>query len=653
MAHHAFVAMPYGTKEEIDFNAVFQELIKPALENAGFEVFRADEEMRAGNIRTDMFQELLLADLVVADLSIDNPNVWYELGVRHALRKRGVVQITCRRDQTPFDVLTERSVRYRIARNPPAAAVPDPEYLDDDKNKLAEVAIQTINSWYGRKVSPVYHLLRYLDEPDWKSLRVEEAKEFWEQYEKWLDRIEIARRGNRPGDILVLAGEAPTRVFHIEALQKAGRALLSVGQFKLALAQYEDALAIRPRDSESRRQKCLLLGRLGKHDDSKGCAEDLINDFPDDAESWAMRGRVEKDAWVDCWRQKDGTAGDMRHEAEAESAILREAINAYATGFRKDPAHYYSGINAVTLLHLLAHLCREDTNAAVRKEMEGGVRWAVRGALERNAKDYWARISLAELEVLSGSKEAVDTAYKSAVAVADKDWFKLNSSRQQLELLQDLGFRPVEVEAGLAVLDRALSRLNPPDKMWAPRQVLLFSGHMIDAPDRAEPRFPPDKENTAAAALGAKLDELSAGPDDLALCGGACGGDLLFAEACLARGLKLEVRLAFDEPTFLQKSVAFAPGKWTERYFTVKANPHTTTLVMPEELGPLPKGTNAFARANLWQLYTSLAWGPERVRFVCLWNRKGGDGSGGTQHMYETVQKYSGRVYVIDTTTLW
>jgi hypothetical protein len=56
---------------------------------------------------------------------------------------------------------------------------------------------------------------------------------------------------------------------------------------------------------------------------------------------------------------------------------------------------------------------------------------------------------------------------------------------------------------------------------------------------------------------------------------------------------------------------------------------------------------------NLWQLYSALAWGPEKVRFMCLWNRKGGDGPGGTQHMYETVEKYSGRVYVIDTTTLW
>ena len=652
MAHHAFVAMPFGIKEDIDFNAVFRELIKPALEGAGFEVFRADEEMRAGNIRTDMFQELLLADLVVADLSIDNPNVWYELGVRHALRKRGVVQITCRRDQMPFDLFTERSVRYRTTIKS-AVAIPDPQYVEDDKKKLAEVATQTIHAWYGRKVSPVYHLLPYLDEPDWKSLRIEEAREFWEQYENWAERIEIARRGNRPGDILVLAGEAPTRVFHLEALQKAGRALLSLGQFKFALAQYEEALAIRPKDLESRRQKCLLLGRLKKHDDAKECIEDLIDEFPQDAESWAMRGRLEKDAWVDCWKQNGRSVVDMRREAEIESGILHEAINAYATGFRKDPAHYYSGINAVTLLHLLAHLSADDLKADVRAEMEGGVRWAIRGALERNPKDYWARISLAELEVLMGARQAIDAAYKNAVAVADKDWFKLNSSCQQLELLRLLGFRPEEVETAVAILDRALSRLNPPDKTWTPQQVVLFSGHMIDAPDRPEPRFPVDKEKVAAAAIAATLEKLNAGAHDVALCGGACGGDLLFAEAALERGVKLELRLAFDEPTFLQKSVSFAPGNWTERYFKVKSHPNTTILVMPEVLGELPPAANPFARLNLWQLYTSLAWGPEKVRFVCLWNRKGGDGPGGTQHMFETVQKYSGRVYVIDTTTLW
>ncbi|MGH7846834.1 MAG: TRAFs-binding domain-containing protein [Candidatus Binatia bacterium] len=648
MALHAFVAMPFGVKQGIDFNQVYESYIKPALESAGFEVFRADEEMRAGNIRTDMFQELLLADLVVADLSVDNPNVWYELGVRHALRARGVIQIQCQREHLPFDVYVDRSLRYHIKDG-----TPDPDHLDTDKKALAGFATETMASWYGRKISPVYHLLRYLKEPDWKSLRVEEAKEFWEEYDAWAMRIEIARKENRPGDILVLAEEAPTRIFRVEANRTAGKALLSLGQFSLALSQFERALALAPMDLESRRQKGLLLGRLKKHDAAKEWVEALVKEFPNDAESWALLGRVEKDGWVDVWRKEGKSVDQMRSDAAQEDGLAREAINAYATGFRKDPTHYYSGINTVTLLHVLAHLTGKDEKPDVRKEMEGGIRWAVRGALEKDAKDYWARVTVAELEVLVNTKETMEAAYRNAVAVADRDWFKLNSSRAQLLLLKDLDFRPGEVAAALQILERTLNRLTPPEARWMPRQVFLFSGHMIDAPGRPEPRFPPGQEKTAADAIAAKLSELRIAADDLAICGGSCGGDILFAEACLARGARVEVRLPFDEPTFLQKSVAFAGDHWVNRYYEMKANAKTRLLVMPDALGPLLEGVNAYARNNLWQLYSALAWGPEKVRFVCLWNRKGGDGPGGTQHMVETVQKYSGRVYVLDTQVLW
>src|SRR4051812_45199588 len=96
MPLHVFVAMPFGTKEGIDFNRVYSDLIRPSLMSQGLEVIRADEELRAGDIRSDMFQELLLADVVIADLSLDNANVWYELGVRHALRARGVICIASR-----------------------------------------------------------------------------------------------------------------------------------------------------------------------------------------------------------------------------------------------------------------------------------------------------------------------------------------------------------------------------------------------------------------------------------------------------------------------------------------------------------------------------------------------------------------------------
>ena len=553
----------------------------------------------------------------------------------------------------PFDVFTDRALRYSIKEIPPGAAVPDPERLEDEKKKIAEFATETMDSWSARKISPVYHLLPYLKEPYFKLLRVEGAKEFWEKYELWARRIDVARKGDRPGDILVLAEEGPNINFQIEAYRSAGNALRSLGQFALAPGQYEKALALAPDDLESRRQKGLLLGRLKQSDAAKEWLQDLVKDVPYDAESWALLGRVEKDDWVHHWRAEGKTGEQMRQDAADSDDLLQEAIDAYAKGFRQDPSHYYSGINAVALMYLRAHLLGNEEQLELRKEMEAGVRWAVRGALEKDSKDYWARATLAELEALSSKKEIVEAALKSAVAVADKDWFKLNSSREQLLLYKDLGFRPAEVQSCVEIMDRALSRATRPESRWAPRQVFLFSGHMIDAPDRKDPRFPADKEKIAAVAIAAKLDELKAGPEDLAFCGGACGGELLFAEACLERGVRLDVRIPFDEPTFLQKSVAFAGHGWVERYYNMKSNERTRLYVMSDELGPSPKNASPYARNNLWQLYTALTWGPDKVRFIFLWDRQGGNEPGSIEHAYRTAQKYLRRIYVIDSNLLW
>jgi len=130
---HAFVVMPFGKKEGfdgtvIDFNAIYQQLIKPALEEAGFDPFRADEETTTGDILTDMFQELLLADLAICDLSIDNANVFYELGIRHAFRKRGIVHIQSGRAYMPFDIFNVRTIPYHTTE----AGLPDPEFLEKD-----------------------------------------------------------------------------------------------------------------------------------------------------------------------------------------------------------------------------------------------------------------------------------------------------------------------------------------------------------------------------------------------------------------------------------------------------------------------------------------------------------------------------------------
>jgi tetratricopeptide (TPR) repeat protein len=641
MASHVFVAMPYGRKQDIDFDAVYAGYLKPALAEAGFAVFRADEENRAGDIRTDMFQELLLADLVVVDLSIDNPNVWYELGVRHALRARGVLLVQSERAYQPFDIYTDRKLRYHLKDGRP-----DPDQLETDKAALANMARATLESWHGRPISPVYQLLGDLREPPWRDLLLTGDNEFRAAYETWHQRIEVARKGNRPGDVMVLAEEVPTWTLRLEARRAAGKALMKLGQYPLALEQTEAALEMDPDHAGGQRDKAILLGRLGRFDAAMTWAQALVQKRADDPEDWCLLGRLEKEDWVNRWRLPDATAQAMRDKATRELPQLVQAVEPYMNAFIQDPSHVYSGINACALRHLQLHLGGKLNNPASLPNLEGGVIWACLSALERRPGDYWTRASWAELNVLLNSPDQVEAAWREAAAVADKDWFALDSSRQQMCILRDLGFRPEAVAAALAVLEEEIAPLEEP---WKPRRVFLFSGHMIDAPGRPSPRFPTDREASAARAIEAKLDELGMGAEDLAICGGACGGDTLFAEAALRRGCRLTLYLQFAEPDFLQASVAFAGESWVDRYFALKEHPRTRIRAQPDELGPPPKAINPYVRNNLWQLYTALAQGPDKVRFVALWNGEGGSGHGGTQHMVETVRKHAGRVSILDT----
>jgi O-acetyl-ADP-ribose deacetylase (regulator of RNase III) len=92
-----FVVMPYGKRPvedvEIDFDIIFDECICPAASAAGFEVVRSDREVASGVIMPRLFDSIYSADLVIADLTYQNPNVYYELGLRHALRPRGTLLI--------------------------------------------------------------------------------------------------------------------------------------------------------------------------------------------------------------------------------------------------------------------------------------------------------------------------------------------------------------------------------------------------------------------------------------------------------------------------------------------------------------------------------------------------------------------------------
>ena len=119
---HAFIVRPFGIKNGIDFDRVEKELIGPALEDLRISGRTTGEFIQQGNIRTDMFEQLLIADLVVADISIHNANAFYELGIRHAFRDKRTFLIKSKGDEVPFDLKTDRYMPYDA--DDPAASLP-------------------------------------------------------------------------------------------------------------------------------------------------------------------------------------------------------------------------------------------------------------------------------------------------------------------------------------------------------------------------------------------------------------------------------------------------------------------------------------------------------------------------------------------------
>src|SRR5262249_52496821 len=126
MSPKLFVAMPFGVRKapldsegsgrlkEIDFNGVWAEIFQPAIPK-DFEkenIKRADELRLSGPIDRKYIEWLYDSDVVLADLTFGNPNVFYELGIRHALSRKGTVMVACEGARLPFDVQNQTVFRY-------------------------------------------------------------------------------------------------------------------------------------------------------------------------------------------------------------------------------------------------------------------------------------------------------------------------------------------------------------------------------------------------------------------------------------------------------------------------------------------------------------------------------------------------------------
>lgn len=662
----AFIIRPFGTKQGVDFERVESELIDPSLAGHRLLGRTTGDALRQGNVRPEMLQQLLTADVVVVDISIGNPSVFYELGIRHALCRKRTFLIRgigtgAPAEDVPFDLSTDRYLAYPID-NPALSLAALRAALRE--TLLAEDAD-----------SPVFQLLPELGEQDRSRFRVVPPD--------FQADVQRARRQANPraqwGDLLLLRAESDDYPWQAEGLRLIGRAQLDQKAYAHARDTWEMIRRQEPADQEANIRLGTIYQRLGELTDSNLALQRVL-DAPTApalrAETYALLGSNWKNRWqADCNARPEAAP----REAALRSPYLAYACDAYRRGFREDLNHYCAGINALSLLTVQLALASalpevweekfaepEEGRRALEKQQDdwqtlrGAVALSLEAAKHRldhaGQHDPWLLITLADLAFLTSDHPGfVATQYRNALIEAPD--FARDTVRRQMVLYQRLGIRPDSVAAVLTVV--AATGTAAQAEVARPPHVLLFTGHRIDAPDRPVPRFPANQEEVARQDLRdviAQEQALVNGPL-LGIAGGASGGDLLFHEVCRELSIPTLLYLAMPREPFVRASVQDSGPGWVERFDALYEQvPHR--LLAPD--GKLPRWLQhkrdytIWQRNNLWMLYHALALGSQQTTLIALWDEAPqGDGPGGTQDMVMQARQQGARVIVRPTKLLF
>ena len=438
MKPFCFVLMPFGQKPDaagtvINFDAVYEDLIAPAIEGANLQPIRADEEMTGGIIHKPMFERLMLCEYAVADLTTANANVFYELGVRHAVRPWSTVLIFAEGSRLPFDVAYLRAVPYRLS--------PDGKPVDIEtiKRGLSQRLVEAKNAAID---SPLYTFDLIKNVP-----MIDHAKTdvFREQVQYSMDmkqRLAEARKKGLPelkkieqelGEIKDAEGGVVIDLFLSYRTVKAWQEMIDL------VKKMSPPLAATVMVQE---QLALALNRAGKGDEAEQVLLDLISKRGPSSETHGILGRVYKDRWE---------AASKQGEIVLASGLLDKAIDAYLKGFEADWRDAYPGVNAVTLMEL------RDPPDARRLKLIPVVTYAAERKIASGKPDYWDHATLLELAVLARDEEKAMKSLSDALAAIREVWEPETTARN-LRLIREVRERRQEVVPWATDVEKELSR---------------------------------------------------------------------------------------------------------------------------------------------------------------------------------------------------
>ena len=411
----------------------------------------------------------------------------------------------------------------------------------------------------------------------------------------------------------------------IRDYERSVREFVSTGQLMTAIEVARDGLARFGGSLLLRQQLALALAQTGALDAAQDVLGQLLKKANDE-ETLALLGRVYKELW-------------RRANSPSEaSAALQQACHYYGQSFAVHES-YYPGIN---LAFALAALGERDRAEATARKVAKRCRTAIANA--GADADGWLLATLGEALIHQGYTEEAGKYYGQAAEKFRGRWRDLASMRRQarevLKFYEDAPAEKVRWNDLAALRRKAREIFRPTEKThdWLDRwfdfpSVVTFCGHMIDAPGRPSPRFPPEREPEIREAIRRKLHELRAG---FGYSSAACGGDILFCECLLEMGASVNLVLPCPVDAFKLQSVSFAGPEWERRFHTVLGNASTLLIANASGFASSPADP-ASAMALLYsnRVITGLAVLQAQaldveLNAVALWDGQRGDGSGGT-----------------------
>lgn len=390
-----FVAMPFGKRSvetrtgnspiKVNFDELWHKVYSPAIEQAGFLPIRADFDLGTSIIK-DMLERLAFADLVLADVTMPNGNVYYELGLRHAARESGCIMFAADWSEQLFDIEQFRTVRYPLV---------DGSIPPTETDTIREIIVGAITDRQRAK-TPWYEFMERAPEEGWLA---DKSGVFRDEAEN-LARYQADLRAIR----LELDEDAKKQKIRAEAEKLQGTPTLKIpviandltllirdelGNWQSVIDFIETLPEEMQRLAFFQEQHLLARSKRGEHGPAITHLRELIDRKGATPERLGLIGGRYKKLWREA-RKKRRASNTPDVESLEEIQSVRNAIEAYDAGMQLDLNEYYCSCNLPLLLKTRGN--RNDLKRA--QSLSHIVTAACNRALAQNPDDGWATLTL-------------------------------------------------------------------------------------------------------------------------------------------------------------------------------------------------------------------------------------------------------------------